>query len=370
MSSTADLYAILGVARGASSEEIKRAYRQKAREYHPDANPDPGAAERFKEISAAYEVLSDPAKRERYDTFGDVNAQGFAGFGDLGDLMESFFGSAFGRTRTRARPGGPMRGQDLSIALEVEFSEAVFGVTRRVTLDLLRRCERCGGTACEPGTFRTRCATCGGTGEQRTTQRSIFGTLMSSRPCPACRGEGDIPAAPCTACTGTGRVAGEEEISIEIPAGVEGGSVLRLSGRGEAGTRGGEPGDLYVQIAVRPHPVFERDGDRLLCALTIPFTVAALGAEVPVETLDGEETVTVPAGTQPGTLLRLRGHGVPRLGGRGRGDLIVQLNVEVPTKLKADERDLLEKLAAARGETVGGRAKGILDRFKDAISGR
>lgn len=364
----ADHYQVLGVERGATSEEIKRAYRKLAREFHPDANPDPAAAERIKEINGAYEVLSDPGKRERYDLYGDANAApSFGGFGDLGDIMESFFGSAFGaRTRTRARPGGPARGADLSMRIEIDLSEAVFGTTETADVDILRACARCTGSGCEPGTFRSRCATCGGSGEQRTTQRSIFGTVMSSRPCPACHGEGEVPADPCRECRGAGRVRRDEAIEVTVPPGIADGQALRLDGRGEAGHRGGPPGDLYVQVSVRPHEYFVRDGDDLVCSMTIPFTVAALGAEVPVRTLDGEERVRVPAGTQPGELLRLRGKGATRLGGRGRGDLIVRLTVAVPTKLGADERALVEQLAMLRGEQTGD-VKGILDRIKDAF---
>jgi molecular chaperone DnaJ len=365
----ADLYGVLGVASNASQEEIKRAFRALARQYHPDANPDPEAEARFKQINAAYEVLSDPVKRQRYDAYGDAGAQaGFANFGDLGDLMESFFGSAFGRGRA-PRPGGPVRGADLSLRVDVAFEEAVFGVVKTVGIKVLRACERCGGTACEPGTFKTRCARCGGTGELRAVQRSIFGQIVSSRGCPDCDGSGQIPASPCTACSGHGRVEASESIEINVPAGVENGNTLRLDGRGEAGVREGGNGDLYVHIAVAPHPVFDREADHLLCSLTVPFTVAALGAEVPIATLDGEEKLNVPAGTKPGTLLRVRGKGVPRLGGRGRGDLVVQIDVDVPAKLRAEERELLEKLAEVRGEHTGD-AKGIMARIKDALRPR
>jgi molecular chaperone DnaJ len=363
----ADHYQVLGVERGASADEIKRAYRDLARRYHPDANPDPAAAERIKEINVAYEVLSDPGKRQRYDLYGDGGAPSLGGFGDLGDIMESFFGSAFGgRTRTRSRPGQPSRGADLSLRIEVDFAEAVFGTTDSVKINILRSCERCTGSGCEPGTFRIRCATCGGSGEQRTQQRSIFGTVVSTRPCAACRGEGEVPADPCRECRGLGRIHREEQIEVAVPAGIADGQALRLDGRGEAGHRGGPAGDLYVQVSVRPHEVFARDGDDLFCSLTIPFTVAALGAEVPVPTLDGDEALRIPGGTQPGTMLRLRGKGVPRLGGRGRGDLIVQLTVDVPTKLGGEERALVEKLAEMRGERTG-EVKGILGRLKDAF---
>jgi molecular chaperone DnaJ len=365
----ADPYEVLGVAHDASADDIKRAFRNLARQFHPDANPSPDSEARFKEINAAYEVLSDPAKRERYDMFGDPNSTaGFGAFGDLGDLMESFFGSAFG-ARTRARPGGPMRGGDLSLRLDLSFEEAVFGATKQVSIGVLRACERCGGSACEPGTFKTRCARCGGSGELRSVQRSIFGQVVSARPCPDCGGAGEAPASPCTGCGGRGLVHAEESIDVAVPAGIEEGNTLRLDGRGEAGMRGGPNGDLYVQFRIRPHEIFERDGDRLVCSLRVPFTVAALGAELPLHTLDGEERIEIPAGTQPGTLLRLRGKGVPRLGGRGRGDLVVQIDVEVPTKLRPEERELLTKLAETRGEHAAD-AKGILDRIKDALRPR
>jgi molecular chaperone DnaJ len=365
-----DLYGVLGVGPEASAEDIKRAFRTLARRYHPDANPEPGAEERFKEINAAYEVLSDPVKRRQYDTYGDANAiPGFQGFGDLGDIMETFFGAAFGGARTRGRPGGPMRGGDLSLRLELQFEEAVFGITKQVSIDVLRSCERCNGTACEPGTFKSRCSRCGGTGELRNVQRSIFGQVVSARPCPACDASGEVPAVPCSACAGHGRVHAEEAIDVSVPAGVEDGNTLRLDGRGESGLRGGPGGDLYVQLLVRPHAVFLRDGDNLVCSMRVPFTVAALGADIPVATLDGDESLHVAAGTQPGTLLRIRGKGVPRLGGRGRGDLIVQVDVEVPTKLHAEERDLLMKLAETRGERAGD-AKGMLDRIKGAFKQR
>ena len=364
----ADHYEVLGVDRGATSEEIKRAYRKLARQYHPDANPDPAAAEHIKAVNAAYEVLSDPAKRERYDLYGDANMNAsFGGLGDLGDIMESFFGSAFGgRARTRARPGGPARGADLSLRIQIDLAEAVFGTTEKVDIDVLRRCEPCGGSGCTPGTFRTRCATCGGAGEVRTTQRSIFGSVMSSRPCSACRGEGEIPADPCKTCRGAGRIPTRDQVEIVVPPGIADGQALRLDGRGESGHRGGPPGDLYVQVTVLPDDFFVRDGDDLVCAMTIPFTVAALGAEVPVRTLEGEEPLSVPAGTQPGATLRLRGKGVPRLGGRGRGDLVVHMNVEIPSKLAGEERELLERFAKMRGERTG-EVKGILDRIKDAF---
>lgn len=351
-----DYYRVLGVGPNASQEDIKRAYRRLAREYHPDTNASPDAEERFKEISAAYEVLSDPAKRERYDMFGDAGPTAtFGGFGDLGDLMETFFGTPFGRTRARStRRPVAQRGRDVETHLTLEFAEAVFGTEKQIDLRMVQSCDRCGGNGCEPGTLRTRCERCGGTGEFRHVQRSIFGTMMTSRPCGACEGTGEVAADPCRACAGEGRVLAGGSVTVDVPQGVEDGTTLRVRGRGEAGIRGGEPGDLYVHLHVGPHVQFRREGSDLHCRLAVPFTQAALGAEVALETLDGEEVVKIPPGTQPGTAIRVRGRGVPRLEGSGRGDLVVELDVEVPRRLTAEQRALIEQLAALRGETAGG----------------
>ncbi|MGZ4127986.1 MAG: molecular chaperone DnaJ [Actinomycetota bacterium] len=365
-----DYYAILGVSRTASSDEIKRAYRRLARESHPDAaQDDPHAEERFKQISEAYEVLSDPQKRERYDTYGDANATGFGGFGDIGDIMDAFFGgSPFGRARTRTRTSA-VPGQDLGASLTLAFEEAVFGVKKDLDISALARCDRCKGDGCEPGTYRTRCSTCAGLGEIRATRNTILGTVMTSRPCGVCGGTGEAPAVPCTECRGEGRVHQARTVTIDVPPGVDDGTTLRMRGQGEAGVRGGADGDLFIRINVRPHELFVRRGEDLLCELSVPLSQAVLGAEIPIKTLEGEEALPVPAGTQHGAVLRMRGHGVPRLDGRGRGDLLVHVAVEIPSRLKPEERALFERLAEMRGESVTGEQKGIFRRLRDSLGG-
>ena len=366
-----DYYAILGITRGASAEEIKRAYRKLARESHPDANPaDPHAEERFKQIGEAYEVLSDPAKRQQYDTFGDVNATGgFGGFGDIGDIMDAFFGgSPFGRARTRTRTAA-VPGQDVGTSVVLTFEQAVFGTSTEVVLQVQARCERCNGDGCEPGTFRTRCSNCAGLGEIRSSRNKILGTVMTSRPCPVCDGVGEAPAVPCIECHGAGRFLRQRTVPVEIPAGVDDGTTLRMRGNGEAGVRGGADGDLFIRINVKPHEFFARRGDDLECELNVPLTQSVLGAEIPVQTLDGTETVKLSAGTQHGTVVKLRGHGVPRLDGRGRGDLLVHVTVDIPSHIKGEERELFERLADLRGEAVAGEQKGIFRRLRDSFLG-
>jgi len=366
-----DYYAILGVPRGASADEIKRAYRKLARESHPDANPaDPHAEERFKQVGEAYEVLSDPAKRQQYDTFGDANATGnFGGFGDIGDIMDAFFGgSPFGRARTRTRTAA-VPGQDIGTSVVLAFEQAVFGTSSDVVVQAQARCERCNGDGCEPGTFRTRCNNCAGLGEIRSSRNTILGTVMTSRPCPVCDGVGEAPAVPCTGCHGAGRLLRRRNVTVEIPAGVDDGTTLRMRGQGEAGVRGGADGDLFIRINVKPHEFFARRGENLECELNVPLTQAVLGAEIPVQTLDGTETVKIAAGTQHGSVVKLRGHGVPRLDGRGRGDLLVHVAVDIPSHIKGEERALFEKLAEVRGEEVTGEEKGIFRRLRDSFLG-
>ena len=367
-----DYYAILGVQRGASADEIKRAYRKLARESHPDANPtDQHAEERFKQISEAYDVLSDSAKRQQYDTFGEASpGAGFGGFGDIGDIMDAFFGgSPFGRARTRTRTSA-VPGQDIGASVVLTFEEAVFGTKKDIDVQALARCDRCKGDGCEPGTYRTRCTNCAGLGEIRSTRNTILGTVMTSRPCPNCGGMGEAPTNPCTDCRGEGRVMRRRATTVEIPAGVDDGTTLRMRGTGEAGVRGGADGDLFIRINVRPHEFFARRGDDLECELNVPVSQAVLGAEIPVQTLDGSETVRLAAGTQHGTVVRLRGHGVPRLDGRGRGDLLVHVTVDIPDHLKSEERALFERIAELRGEAVADEQKGIFRRLRDSFLGQ
>lgn len=370
-----DYYAVLGVSRDATQEDIKRAYRRLARESHPDANhSDPHAEERFKSISEAYGVLSDPQRRQQYDTFGTADPRagaGFPGFGDLGDIVDAFFGggSPFGRTSARPRTSA-VAGADLVVDAVLSLEEAVFGATRTVEVEALGVCARCDGDGCEPGTFRGRCSRCGGTDELRATRQTILGTVMTSRPCGVCGGVGEAPTVPCQTCGGAGRVPAARSVEVQIPAGVADGTSVRLRGHGETGVRGGATGDLFVRIHVEPHGVFEREGDDLVCDLEIPLVQAVLGAEIPLEALDGEQTITIPPGTQHGTVLRLRQLGSTRLGGRGRGDLLVHVSVRIPARLTAEERALFEQLAALGGEAAGERPGGIFRRLRDTLRGQ
>jgi molecular chaperone DnaJ len=352
-----DLYEILGVTKEASEEDIKRAYRRLAREYHPDVNPDPAAEERFKEVSAAYEILSDPQKRQQYDLYGQGRGSMDFPFGDVADLFEAFFGQGtFGRRRTATRRTRTQHGEDAFTEVRLSFREAVFGVQREIRLGRLAGCDRCSGSGAEPGTSPQRCRTCGGAGQVQDVRRSIFGTVMTAHPCAACEGTGEEVTTPCERCDGRGRVASEASVQLDVPAGVSNGLDLRIAGAGHAGRAGGAPGDLYVTISVEDDQVFERRGTDLFALLDVPMTQAALGAEVEVETLDGLERIDVEPGTASGATVRLRGKGVPNLGRRGRGDLFLTVNVVTPTPGSKEERGLLERLAQLRGEPAGKRA--------------
>ena len=368
-----DYYAILGVPRDASAEDIKRAYRKLARESHPDANPDdPHAEERFKQIAEAYGVLGDPERKRQFDTFGEAGSPfSGAGFGGLDDIMEAFFGgSVFGRQRTARRRSAAIPGQDIGAEVVITLEDAVFGAKRDLDLRSRAHCDRCGGEGCEPGTYRGKCARCGGQGEIRASRNTLLGTVMTSRPCTVCEGVGEAPTVPCTTCGGDGRVDDRRTVTVDVPAGVDDGTTMRIRGRGESGVRGGADGDLYVRIHVEPHDVFERRGNDLLCALEVPLTQAVLGAEIPVQTLDGAESVDLPAGAPHGTVLRVRGKGVPHLNGGGRGDLLLHVSIDIPKKLTAEERTLIEQLAALRGESVkSGKGKGVFRRVRDSILG-
>jgi molecular chaperone DnaJ len=368
-----DLYEILGVSREASGEDIKKAYRRLAREYHPDVNPDPAAEERFKEVSAAYEILSDPQKRQQYDLYGQGRGPVDFPFGDVADLFETFFGQGtFGRRRTATRRTRTQHGEDLFAQVRLSFREAVFGVRREVQVARLQSCDRCAGSGAEPGSSPQRCSTCGGTGQVQDVRRSIFGTVMTAHPCSTCEGTGEEIVSACERCGGRGRIPSESTVPVDIPAGVSDGLDLRIAGAGHAGRAGGPSGDLYLSISVEDDPVFERRGTDVFAVLDVPVTQAALGARVEVETLDGPEGVDVEPGTESGTTVRLRGKGVPNLGRRGRGDLFLTIHVVTPTPRSKDERRLLEQFAESRGEAVGKRAsvRGALRRPGGAEPGR
>jgi molecular chaperone DnaJ len=360
--SAQDLYAILGVSPDASQEEIRRAYRQLARRLHPDVSQEPGAEERFKQVSAAYEILSDPQKRRQYDMYGQAGgAQPFP-FGDVADIFEAFFGpGTFGQRRRPARRSRSQRGEDLRGTVRLTFEESVFGAHREIDVERFEACDRCAGSGAEPGTEPSRCRTCGGTGQVQDVRRSIFGTVMTAQPCRACGGTGEQVLSPCEVCFGEGRVRAAAVVPVDVPAGVADGLDLHVAGAGNAGRSGGGPGDLYLSISVEPSPVFERRGQDLFAVLDVSVAQAALGVELEVETVDGPERVKVPAGTGSGTTIRLKDRGVPNLGRRGRGDLFLTVHVETPRDLSRRERALLEELAALRGEDVG---KGVPGRLR------
>lgn len=347
-----DYYEILGVSRDATTEEIKKAFRRVARETHPDANPgNPEAEERFREAAAAYEVLSDSKRRARYDR-GDAIDLGdlFSGLGGIDDLLRSVFGEGgfFG-----SRPRRSTRGRDVLVSVEITLEEAASGTESVVEFRGLRACGECGGDGAEPGSERVRCPECGGAGQVRVSQRSLFGTMMSVTTCPQCSGEGEILSDPCKACEGSGAVPEESKVSVEIPPGVSTGTRLRLTGRGESGGRQGPPGDLFVELTVADDPRFERADADLIHHVDLGIAEAALGTRLEVPLLGGERTeLEVPGGTQTGTSFLIRGAGMPRLGHRSSGDLIVVIDVAVPEDLSPDEEELLRRWAEMRGEKV------------------
>ena len=367
-----DYYGILGVGRTATAEEIKRAYRKLARELHPDVNPDPAAGDRFKAVTTAYEVLSDPEKRRIVDLGGDPlsggggGQSGGFGFGGFEDLLGAFFGGGGGTRGPRSRV---QQGADALIKLELTLPEAAFGVHREITVDTAVLCETCDGAGCAPGTSPTTCHTCSGRGEIQSVQRTMLGQVMTSRACPACGGTGQIIPTPCPACGTEGRVRARRTVPVEVPGGIEDGMRIRMSGRGQVGPGGGPPGDLYVEIVEIPHETFTRDGLDLHCTIQVPMTAAALGTRVTLATLDGEEEVEVRPGTQSAAVHTIRGRGVPRLRSNGRGDLHVHIEVMTPTRIDAEQRRLLEQLAVMRDEqiVIGERSAGLFAKVRGAF---
>lgn len=368
-----DYYEVLGVGRDASPEEIKKAYRRLARQYHPDVNKAPDAEEKFKEVKEAYEVLSDEQKRAMYDRYGHVDpSQGFGGgggfgdggfgdFGGLGDIFDMFFGGA------RRNPNAPQRGSDLQMTLEIEFEEAAFGKETDIQVPRTEECDTCRGTGARPGSRPETCTVCRGTGQQELVQNTPFGRIVNRRICSACGGRGTIIRHVCGTCGGSGKVKRRRTIHVKIPAGVDDGAQIRISGEGEAGTRGGPPGDLYIHIRVKPHEFFDREGDDIYCEVPLTFTQAALGDEIEVPTLRERVKLKIPPGTQTGTYFRLRGKGVPRLRGIGNGDQHVKVVVVTPTRLNEEQKQLLREFARISGEEV--HQETLFERMKRAFRG-
>jgi molecular chaperone DnaJ len=378
-----DYYEILGVDRSAGEDEIKKAYRRLAVKHHPDKNPgDSSAEEKFKEATEAYEILKDPQKRQAYDRHGHAAFQpgaggygGFAGF-DLSDALRAFmrdfggFGDAFDDffgTNGAARRGGAARGQDLRVRLPLTLEEIATGVTRKIRIQRLVACERCHGSGAEPGSTPEKCPTCHGAGEVRRVTRSFFGQFVNISTCPHCRGQGRVIGNPCETCGGEGRVEGATTVNVKIPPGVTSGNYIPVPGAGHSGTHGGPDGDAVVLIEEKPHKVFTRHGDDILCEVPISFSQAALGGEVFVPTLNGDQTIQVPGGTQSGKIIRLKNKGVPHLRAYGQGDQLVRLVVWTPTRLSAEERQLFEKLASMSGTRPPKADKNFFEKLRETL---
>lgn len=366
----ADYYELLEVSKQATADEIKRAYRQRARESHPDANPGDAQAEaRFKEVALAYETLSDPQRRQQYDMFGEAGAQGGSPFGGggLGDVFDMFFNGSSPFGGGQRGPSGPPRGSDLEATISLNFEEAIFGCEAPVSVRTAVTCEDCDGSGADADSGPSTCPDCGGAGQVRRVRQSILGQMVTAGPCGRCSGFGTIIENPCSPCSGEGRIIQEETYKVDVPAGVDNGATLRLPGRGAVGPRQGGSGDLYVHLRVSGHARFERLDNDLVCDVNVSFAQAALGAQLPLETLEGDEVVPVEPGTQSGSVVRFRGKGVPHLRGRGRGDLLVRLLVQTPHNLNDEQIVLLQKLAELRGEEIDPPEQGLLSKLRGAF---
>jgi molecular chaperone DnaJ len=371
-----DYYEILGLQKGASDDEIKKAFRKLALQYHPDRNAgDKEAEEKFKEINEAYQVLSDPQKRSQYDQFGtaDFNGGGFEGggfdfsdFGGFGDIFDSFFGGGFSGS-SRKRRNGPERGADIEYTVSLTFNEAVFGVEKEININRSEKCEHCEGTGAKPGSHPKTCDKCGGTGQIKIQRNTPLGNFVSMSTCDKCGGKGTIISDPCSFCGGSGRTRKQRKIKVNIPAGVDTGNVLPLRGQGEHGINGGPSGDLYINIKVAPHSVFKRKDFDIYMDTHISFAKAAMGTEIKVPTIDGDVKYEIPAGTQPGTVFRLKGKGVPRVNSYGRGDQYVNVVVDIPKSINQKQREALMAYMAASGDTEETTKKSFKDKIKDSF---
>lgn len=383
MADKRDYYEVLGVQKGCSEDELKKAYRKVAKEYHPDLNPDnPSAEAKFKEANEAFEVLSDANKRARYDQFGHAGvdpsygggggAYGGGGMGgfdfsDVGDIFESFFGGAFGGGSRTANPNAPRRGGDARANINLTFMEACKGVSKDIEVSHMEACDECGGTGAAKGTTAATCPDCHGTGQVKVQQRTAFGAISSTRVCPRCNGKGKLVDHPCTKCSGGGRVRKGRKLSVNIPAGIDDGQTLAVRGQGDSGLNGGPAGDLNVTVTVRPDPLYERDGFDIWCEVPITYSQAALGDEITVPTIDGKVTYDMKEGTQPGTVFRLKGKGIQKLSGGGRGDQYVRVVVEVPKSLTKRQKELLKELDGELTDKQYEKRKGFFDKLRDAF---
>lgn len=377
MADKRDYYEVLGVGKNASGDEIKKAYRQLARKYHPDVNKEADAETKFKEVKEAYDVLSDDGQRARYDQYGHVDpnqgmggAGGFSGgdFGGFGDIFDMFFGGGGGRRD----PNAPQRGNDLQYSMTIEFKEAVFGKETEITIPRTESCDTCAGSGAKPGTKPDTCSVCRGTGQQEVVQNTPFGRMVNRRACSNCGGAGKVIKEKCGTCHGAGKVKKQRKINVRIPAGVDDGAQIRLSGEGEGGLRGGPPGDLYIVIRVKAHDFFERENDDIYCEVPLTFVQAALGDEIEIPTLTEKVKLKIPAGTQTGTYFRLKGKGVPKLRGYGQGDQHVKVTVVTPTKLSDEQRELLRQFGGIGGESPAENHEhheSIFEKMKKAFRG-
>lgn len=382
MAEKKDYYEVLGVSKTATDEELKKAYRVLAKKYHPDMNPNnPEAAEKFKEVNEAYGVLSDKDKRAKYDQYGhaafDPSAGGgFGGFDfggggmDFGDIFSSFFGGGFGGGSSSARRNAPQEGDDIGVRLTIDFEEAVFGCKKDISFAHIEVCPECHGTGAEKGTSVETCPTCHGHGQTTVNQRTAFGTFQSTRPCPDCHGTGKIIKNPCKNCRSTGYVRVKKEITVTIPAGIDNGNRISCTGQGDAGRNGGPAGDLIIEVMTREHPIFKRDGSNIYCTVPVTFTECALGAEIEIPTLTGPEKYTIPEGTQTGTTFTLPGRGIAGVRGRRNGNLYVTVNVEVPKKLSAEQKDLLRRFAGTCDDKNNAGRTDFLKKIKNMFTKR